>query len=163
MCSFIVGSVQVQSSFYDFFFLMIRRPPRSTHCISSAASDVYKRQSHNNLDKQQSEKSLNSLKMDSTEDEVACYLEKDYNIFQCNLYGHQFQYSYICLDHRCQKYQQFFEPLCLICQKLNKHNQAQKDHKVNDLRQTLKELIKLSFAFSSDCLLYTSPSPRDQA
>eukprot|EP00826_Nyctotherus_ovalis_P017857 TRINITY_DN15281_c0_g1_i1.p1 TRINITY_DN15281_c0_g1~~TRINITY_DN15281_c0_g1_i1.p1 ORF type:complete len:229 (+),score=30.24 TRINITY_DN15281_c0_g1_i1:24-689(+) len=25
---------------------MIRRPPRSTHCISSAASDVYKRQSH---------------------------------------------------------------------------------------------------------------------
>eukprot|EP00825_Cyclidium_porcatum_P019246 TRINITY_DN21859_c0_g1_i1.p2 TRINITY_DN21859_c0_g1~~TRINITY_DN21859_c0_g1_i1.p2 ORF type:complete len:110 (-),score=28.36 TRINITY_DN21859_c0_g1_i1:589-918(-) len=28
----------------DFFFLRIRRPPRSTHCISSAASDVYKRQ-----------------------------------------------------------------------------------------------------------------------
>ena len=26
---------------------MIRRPPRSTHCISSAASDVYKRQTHN--------------------------------------------------------------------------------------------------------------------
>eukprot|EP00825_Cyclidium_porcatum_P005084 TRINITY_DN1242_c0_g1_i13.p2 TRINITY_DN1242_c0_g1~~TRINITY_DN1242_c0_g1_i13.p2 ORF type:complete len:126 (+),score=25.74 TRINITY_DN1242_c0_g1_i13:118-495(+) len=25
---------------------MIRRPPRSTHCISSAASDVYKRQFH---------------------------------------------------------------------------------------------------------------------
>eukprot|EP00825_Cyclidium_porcatum_P044404 TRINITY_DN6510_c0_g1_i1.p1 TRINITY_DN6510_c0_g1~~TRINITY_DN6510_c0_g1_i1.p1 ORF type:complete len:103 (+),score=25.57 TRINITY_DN6510_c0_g1_i1:109-417(+) len=25
---------------------MIRRPPRSTHCISSAASDVYKRQKH---------------------------------------------------------------------------------------------------------------------
>eukprot|EP00969_Alexandrium_andersonii_P105687 4662771-Alexandrium_andersonii.AAC.1 len=23
---------------------MIRRPPRSTHCVSSAASDVYKRQ-----------------------------------------------------------------------------------------------------------------------
>ena len=27
-------------------FLMIRRPPRSTHCISSAASDVYKRQDY---------------------------------------------------------------------------------------------------------------------
>ena len=26
---------------------MIRRPPRSTHCISSAASDVYKRQLDN--------------------------------------------------------------------------------------------------------------------
>ena len=28
---------------------MIRRPPRSTHCISSAASDVYKRQIQNTL------------------------------------------------------------------------------------------------------------------
>ena len=28
---------------------MIRRPPRSTHCISSAASDVYKRQKDNNV------------------------------------------------------------------------------------------------------------------
>eukprot|EP01098_Paradermamoeba_levis_P008783 TRINITY_DN3628_c0_g1_i2.p1 TRINITY_DN3628_c0_g1~~TRINITY_DN3628_c0_g1_i2.p1 ORF type:complete len:142 (-),score=31.27 TRINITY_DN3628_c0_g1_i2:6-431(-) len=28
---------------------MIRRPPRSTHCISSAASDVYKRQIYNNV------------------------------------------------------------------------------------------------------------------
>eukprot|EP00825_Cyclidium_porcatum_P032782 TRINITY_DN34955_c0_g1_i1.p6 TRINITY_DN34955_c0_g1~~TRINITY_DN34955_c0_g1_i1.p6 ORF type:complete len:113 (-),score=30.16 TRINITY_DN34955_c0_g1_i1:598-936(-) len=29
---------------YQFFFLRVRQPPRSTHCISSAASDVYKRQ-----------------------------------------------------------------------------------------------------------------------
>src|SRR5450756_1893750 len=29
-----------------FFFLMIRRPPRSTQSRSSAASDVYKRQAH---------------------------------------------------------------------------------------------------------------------
>ena len=29
---------------------MIRRPPRSTHCISSAASDVYKRQASKDLD-----------------------------------------------------------------------------------------------------------------
>eukprot|EP00825_Cyclidium_porcatum_P039228 TRINITY_DN4704_c0_g1_i3.p1 TRINITY_DN4704_c0_g1~~TRINITY_DN4704_c0_g1_i3.p1 ORF type:complete len:116 (+),score=36.34 TRINITY_DN4704_c0_g1_i3:71-418(+) len=34
-------------NFFFFFFLMIRRPPRSTHCISSAASDVYKRQVNN--------------------------------------------------------------------------------------------------------------------
>ena len=32
------------SSLYCFFFLMIRRPPRSTLDRSSAASDVYKRQ-----------------------------------------------------------------------------------------------------------------------
>eukprot|EP00831_Metopus_contortus_P081807 TRINITY_DN8698_c0_g1_i1.p1 TRINITY_DN8698_c0_g1~~TRINITY_DN8698_c0_g1_i1.p1 ORF type:complete len:216 (-),score=55.14 TRINITY_DN8698_c0_g1_i1:74-721(-) len=31
--------------YYFFFFLMIRRPPRSTQGVSSAASDVYKRQS----------------------------------------------------------------------------------------------------------------------
>ena len=30
-----------------FFFLMIRRPPRSTQGVSSAASDVYKRQLSN--------------------------------------------------------------------------------------------------------------------
>ena len=29
---------------FSFFFLMIRRPPRSTQSRSSAASDVYKRQ-----------------------------------------------------------------------------------------------------------------------
>eukprot|EP00825_Cyclidium_porcatum_P003514 TRINITY_DN11632_c0_g1_i3.p2 TRINITY_DN11632_c0_g1~~TRINITY_DN11632_c0_g1_i3.p2 ORF type:complete len:135 (-),score=24.80 TRINITY_DN11632_c0_g1_i3:105-509(-) len=33
---------------------MIRRPPRSTHCISSAASDVYKRQVLNASLKEQS-------------------------------------------------------------------------------------------------------------
>eukprot|EP00831_Metopus_contortus_P073858 TRINITY_DN673_c0_g1_i1.p3 TRINITY_DN673_c0_g1~~TRINITY_DN673_c0_g1_i1.p3 ORF type:complete len:102 (-),score=32.24 TRINITY_DN673_c0_g1_i1:562-867(-) len=30
--------------YFFFFFLMIRRPPRSTQGVSSAASDVYKRQ-----------------------------------------------------------------------------------------------------------------------
>eukprot|EP00826_Nyctotherus_ovalis_P064998 TRINITY_DN9543_c0_g1_i12.p1 TRINITY_DN9543_c0_g1~~TRINITY_DN9543_c0_g1_i12.p1 ORF type:complete len:112 (-),score=16.40 TRINITY_DN9543_c0_g1_i12:151-465(-) len=30
---------------------MIRRPPRSTHCISSAASDVYKRQINSSVPK----------------------------------------------------------------------------------------------------------------
>eukprot|EP00825_Cyclidium_porcatum_P024095 TRINITY_DN2662_c0_g1_i2.p1 TRINITY_DN2662_c0_g1~~TRINITY_DN2662_c0_g1_i2.p1 ORF type:complete len:135 (+),score=20.06 TRINITY_DN2662_c0_g1_i2:10-414(+) len=39
---FCVLFIDIQVFF--FFFLMIRRPPRSTHCISSAASDVYKRQ-----------------------------------------------------------------------------------------------------------------------
>nr|WP_301553674.1 hypothetical protein [Clostridioides difficile] len=31
------------------FFLMIRRPPRSTLSSSSAASDVYKRQNKSNI------------------------------------------------------------------------------------------------------------------
>ena len=33
-----------------FFFLMIRRPPRSTQSRSSAASDVYKRQGRDRAD-----------------------------------------------------------------------------------------------------------------
>ena len=36
----------VRCFLYLFFFLMIRRPPRSTQSRSSAASDVYKRQSN---------------------------------------------------------------------------------------------------------------------
>eukprot|EP00825_Cyclidium_porcatum_P024717 TRINITY_DN2708_c0_g1_i6.p1 TRINITY_DN2708_c0_g1~~TRINITY_DN2708_c0_g1_i6.p1 ORF type:complete len:175 (+),score=4.49 TRINITY_DN2708_c0_g1_i6:25-549(+) len=39
-----VNTLHLQPGWVFFFFLMIRRPPRSTHCISSAASDVYKRQ-----------------------------------------------------------------------------------------------------------------------
>eukprot|EP00831_Metopus_contortus_P023754 TRINITY_DN20889_c0_g1_i2.p1 TRINITY_DN20889_c0_g1~~TRINITY_DN20889_c0_g1_i2.p1 ORF type:complete len:195 (-),score=43.87 TRINITY_DN20889_c0_g1_i2:132-716(-) len=35
---------QLYIFFFLFFFLMIRRPPRSTQGVSSAASDVYKRQ-----------------------------------------------------------------------------------------------------------------------
>ena len=41
----IVGSVTAVTKLVFFvFFLMIRRPPRSTQSRSSAASDVYKRQ-----------------------------------------------------------------------------------------------------------------------
>ena len=36
--------MHIPTSFSFFFFLMIRRPPRSTLDRSSAASDVYKRQ-----------------------------------------------------------------------------------------------------------------------
>eukprot|EP00825_Cyclidium_porcatum_P050050 TRINITY_DN8812_c0_g1_i4.p1 TRINITY_DN8812_c0_g1~~TRINITY_DN8812_c0_g1_i4.p1 ORF type:complete len:276 (+),score=71.16 TRINITY_DN8812_c0_g1_i4:131-958(+) len=42
---------------------MIRRPPRSTHCISSAASDVYKRQQQNQVD-QNAKQQLQNTKID---------------------------------------------------------------------------------------------------
>ena len=45
-----VFCLKKKNSFFFFFFLMIRRQPRSTHCISSAASDVYKRQLTNYAD-----------------------------------------------------------------------------------------------------------------
>ena len=42
--------------FSKLFFLMIRRPPRSTLSSSSAASDVYKRQAFSRLQKQEVQK-----------------------------------------------------------------------------------------------------------
>ena len=42
-----VGIMSCGRLFLLFFFLMIRRPPRSTLDRSSAASDVYKRQAYN--------------------------------------------------------------------------------------------------------------------
>eukprot|EP00831_Metopus_contortus_P067674 TRINITY_DN60404_c0_g1_i1.p1 TRINITY_DN60404_c0_g1~~TRINITY_DN60404_c0_g1_i1.p1 ORF type:complete len:172 (-),score=32.02 TRINITY_DN60404_c0_g1_i1:47-562(-) len=46
LCSsyFLVQPDFILYTFSFFFFLMIRRPPRSTQGVSSAASDVYKRQ-----------------------------------------------------------------------------------------------------------------------
>ena len=44
--SHVVFVSQLSESTSLFFFLMIRRPPRSTLDRSSAASDVYKRQGH---------------------------------------------------------------------------------------------------------------------
>eukprot|EP00825_Cyclidium_porcatum_P042838 TRINITY_DN5938_c0_g1_i2.p2 TRINITY_DN5938_c0_g1~~TRINITY_DN5938_c0_g1_i2.p2 ORF type:complete len:246 (+),score=72.57 TRINITY_DN5938_c0_g1_i2:61-798(+) len=48
-------------TFFFFFFLMIRRPPRSTHCISSAASDVYKRQCQYNAKQSLEEKLIKKI------------------------------------------------------------------------------------------------------
>ena len=39
-----VSAIFINSVILSIFFLMIRRPPRSTQGVSSAASDVYKRQ-----------------------------------------------------------------------------------------------------------------------
>ena len=47
LCVFYIFSMSPVSSY--FFFLMIRRPPRSTLDRSSAASDVYKRQGNAHL------------------------------------------------------------------------------------------------------------------
>ena len=44
LCNVLILCVRCSVVFIVFFFLMIRRPPRSTQSRSSAASDVYKRQ-----------------------------------------------------------------------------------------------------------------------
>eukprot|EP00826_Nyctotherus_ovalis_P004582 TRINITY_DN11000_c0_g1_i2.p1 TRINITY_DN11000_c0_g1~~TRINITY_DN11000_c0_g1_i2.p1 ORF type:complete len:180 (-),score=34.11 TRINITY_DN11000_c0_g1_i2:1576-2094(-) len=53
---------------------MIRRPPRSTHCISSAASDVYKRQILKGLNRNQSEiRSLSMKQLPPFHDRLKAY------------------------------------------------------------------------------------------
>eukprot|EP00826_Nyctotherus_ovalis_P031005 TRINITY_DN2475_c0_g1_i14.p1 TRINITY_DN2475_c0_g1~~TRINITY_DN2475_c0_g1_i14.p1 ORF type:complete len:320 (+),score=169.78 TRINITY_DN2475_c0_g1_i14:40-960(+) len=47
---------------------MIRRPPRSTHCISSAASDVYKRQVYNVVGT-----TFNKLVLENTDDVIVTF------------------------------------------------------------------------------------------
>ena len=61
-----------------FFFLMIRRPPRSTLDRSSAASDVYKRQDSELLNQYFKKSKSNDLFF-STSKKVSngCYLEND--------------------------------------------------------------------------------------
>eukprot|EP00826_Nyctotherus_ovalis_P013742 TRINITY_DN13757_c0_g1_i9.p1 TRINITY_DN13757_c0_g1~~TRINITY_DN13757_c0_g1_i9.p1 ORF type:complete len:128 (+),score=35.91 TRINITY_DN13757_c0_g1_i9:25-384(+) len=55
---------------------MIRRPPRSTHCISSAASDVYKRQElKSELHKINSGKSPNTKKALNIIDQMQCIFD----------------------------------------------------------------------------------------
>ena len=49
-CHIIIKLISISVIRYVFFFLMIRRPPRSTQSRSSAASDVYKRQVQGNVE-----------------------------------------------------------------------------------------------------------------
>ncbi|CZR83255.1 hypothetical protein CDFC105_43975 [Clostridioides difficile] len=58
-----MGAVRSHSHPVCFFFLMIRRPPRSTRKESSAASDVYKRQTfHRAIDESNTIDSVKILK-----------------------------------------------------------------------------------------------------
>eukprot|EP00825_Cyclidium_porcatum_P038087 TRINITY_DN4344_c0_g1_i2.p2 TRINITY_DN4344_c0_g1~~TRINITY_DN4344_c0_g1_i2.p2 ORF type:complete len:101 (+),score=42.04 TRINITY_DN4344_c0_g1_i2:106-408(+) len=99
--------------FFFFFFLMIRRPPRSTHCISSAASDVYKRQ----------------VSTQSTWD------HKSYLLFK---------------TEKNEKASRIYAQLIQIYQYFQKKNSK-------------NIFIQINYINYWGCLLYTSPSPRDQA
>eukprot|EP00831_Metopus_contortus_P023776 TRINITY_DN208_c0_g2_i7.p2 TRINITY_DN208_c0_g2~~TRINITY_DN208_c0_g2_i7.p2 ORF type:complete len:282 (+),score=-4.16 TRINITY_DN208_c0_g2_i7:72-917(+) len=65
---------QLCSSLF-FFFLMIRRPPRSTQGVSSAASDVYKRQLYNHSFPLQHQK-INSISNTSSSHKQQTMIKK---------------------------------------------------------------------------------------
>eukprot|EP00829_Urostomides_striatus_P004127 TRINITY_DN14452_c0_g1_i1.p2 TRINITY_DN14452_c0_g1~~TRINITY_DN14452_c0_g1_i1.p2 ORF type:complete len:105 (+),score=53.85 TRINITY_DN14452_c0_g1_i1:3-317(+) len=95
---------------------MIRRPPRSTQGVSSAASDVYKRQS------------ATSYKQ-SIEEHVGMIMNEDNN----------------------KKIGQFSK---------NRSLEAMLGYAFSQVKLDLCFVYKMAVSYS--CLLYTSPSPRDQ-
>eukprot|EP00825_Cyclidium_porcatum_P024096 TRINITY_DN2662_c0_g1_i5.p1 TRINITY_DN2662_c0_g1~~TRINITY_DN2662_c0_g1_i5.p1 ORF type:complete len:137 (+),score=28.70 TRINITY_DN2662_c0_g1_i5:10-420(+) len=108
---FCVLFIDIQVFF--FFFLMIRRPPRSTHCISSAASDVYKRQ----------------VSTQSTWGQLAQLVEQ-------RIENPRVRGSIPRLATKFKRLPNLREPFSFVKKKEKN---------------------------SKSCLLYTSPSPRDQA
>ena len=67
---------------YVFFFLMIRRPPRSTQSRSSAASDVYKRQDLTNS----AGEFIKFVKVDINVPQRQCIVGTDVQAYDCLLY-----------------------------------------------------------------------------
>eukprot|EP00825_Cyclidium_porcatum_P031387 TRINITY_DN33244_c0_g1_i1.p2 TRINITY_DN33244_c0_g1~~TRINITY_DN33244_c0_g1_i1.p2 ORF type:complete len:192 (-),score=42.46 TRINITY_DN33244_c0_g1_i1:122-697(-) len=191
---------------------MIRQPPRSTHCISSAASDVYKRQSQQSsnidleedtdytiiifFDKLSVKKSLfdqNSIvELPLSKIEKFAY-KSEQNEFRIQitedpLIGKTLSF---CFQNILQS-TKFYKILCLLTDKteqdirdekqdglnLRKSEQSQKKEGTTkqqiDSYSQLKEqnniqnenTAQMSFSnqeLDQTCLLYTSPSPRDQA
>eukprot|EP00825_Cyclidium_porcatum_P050016 TRINITY_DN8797_c0_g1_i8.p2 TRINITY_DN8797_c0_g1~~TRINITY_DN8797_c0_g1_i8.p2 ORF type:complete len:114 (+),score=24.20 TRINITY_DN8797_c0_g1_i8:129-470(+) len=85
---------------------MIRRPPRSTHCISSAASDVYKRQVYNFLLKFNERKDLQSVTVNW----------KSCNRYQSLYLAIQGQYWYCVPCHQsCQVCSAGTQYDCIVC------------------------------------------------
>ena len=84
---------------------MIRRPPRSTHCISSAASDVYKRQPQTELNDYMSWWSEN------------CFIQKRFftHFFQ-TLRKFQSKFMHIHLNHKIPNSSLTCGDLSHVCQ-----------------------------------------------
>eukprot|EP00826_Nyctotherus_ovalis_P035492 TRINITY_DN3053_c0_g2_i9.p2 TRINITY_DN3053_c0_g2~~TRINITY_DN3053_c0_g2_i9.p2 ORF type:complete len:106 (+),score=21.47 TRINITY_DN3053_c0_g2_i9:24-320(+) len=67
---------------------MIRRPPRSTHCISSAASDVYKRQIYRRAYKN-SMKARHAVEFSPSQNNNILYECKNIYYFDAYCYCHK--------------------------------------------------------------------------
>eukprot|EP00825_Cyclidium_porcatum_P046788 TRINITY_DN744_c0_g1_i3.p3 TRINITY_DN744_c0_g1~~TRINITY_DN744_c0_g1_i3.p3 ORF type:complete len:136 (+),score=15.11 TRINITY_DN744_c0_g1_i3:129-536(+) len=135
---------------------MIRRPPRSTHCISSAASDVYKRQiqsqSKSNyffFDIYTSSSISNSKFFTfSQTTQPNCYAS-------CNC---RYRNTHSTASHQQVQNQRFSG----FTHHLVRRWIAQQHEPVGHSRFCIERSWR-HHGKNRSCLLYTSPSPRDQA
>ena len=144
---------------------MIRRPPRSTHCISSAASDVYKRQVQgiitSLLDNPPNEQTVAVLEVDEANIvRIGKYLKADY-VALTNIFRDQMD-----------RFGEIYNILDKIIEGLNLMPEARiiangdlpifsydKLKKFNPIYFAIRDDDHIGY--DRDCLLYTSPSPRD--
>eukprot|EP00825_Cyclidium_porcatum_P023152 TRINITY_DN2546_c0_g1_i11.p2 TRINITY_DN2546_c0_g1~~TRINITY_DN2546_c0_g1_i11.p2 ORF type:complete len:117 (-),score=29.17 TRINITY_DN2546_c0_g1_i11:45-395(-) len=116
---------------------MIRRPPRSTHCISSAASDVYKRQDYTHVDDYIDATRLTAFANTNNQFVVLKYANQSARLYGLDLSGRM--------------------PLART---------GLGEFGLRGLMNYTKgenRLVELYWNIKYTCLLYTSPSPRDQA
>eukprot|EP00831_Metopus_contortus_P075594 TRINITY_DN69377_c0_g1_i1.p2 TRINITY_DN69377_c0_g1~~TRINITY_DN69377_c0_g1_i1.p2 ORF type:complete len:135 (-),score=34.41 TRINITY_DN69377_c0_g1_i1:90-494(-) len=124
---------------------MIRRPPRSTQGVSSAASDVYKRQTQSTWD---DEGSLAWLYSDIGNVYFALY--------QYDIAEPYYQQGLQAMQKLKDKYgESVMHNNIALCQlSTGKFNESFQNL---DIALKLRQEINNTYA----CLLYTSPSPRD--
>eukprot|EP00831_Metopus_contortus_P055141 TRINITY_DN4656_c0_g1_i2.p2 TRINITY_DN4656_c0_g1~~TRINITY_DN4656_c0_g1_i2.p2 ORF type:complete len:138 (-),score=29.20 TRINITY_DN4656_c0_g1_i2:69-482(-) len=127
---------------------MIRRPPRSTQGVSSAASDVYKRQVKDVPGIQ-----AQIRKTQSENDNIAAY-EYQKPDFDFLLYGNQLVSDY---TKRCnEELEELQRHKVMMTLPSPQYNGP----RVTRTQKLLEESM-MSASLQHTCLLYTSPSPRD--
>eukprot|EP00826_Nyctotherus_ovalis_P039260 TRINITY_DN375_c0_g1_i6.p1 TRINITY_DN375_c0_g1~~TRINITY_DN375_c0_g1_i6.p1 ORF type:complete len:161 (-),score=66.58 TRINITY_DN375_c0_g1_i6:53-511(-) len=152
---------------------MIRRPPRSTHCISSAASDVYKRQV---IMVEKSGGDLKSIFSKYTSGKPEMDGKTFFKMFKdCGLVDKKLTQTVIDLTFtkfaekgvKRMKYDQFLKG---IAECATKKGVSEADLKAKitasggpAYKGTKADAVKWhdDKALYTGCLLYTSPSPRD--
>eukprot|EP00825_Cyclidium_porcatum_P026548 TRINITY_DN28557_c0_g1_i1.p1 TRINITY_DN28557_c0_g1~~TRINITY_DN28557_c0_g1_i1.p1 ORF type:complete len:174 (-),score=46.20 TRINITY_DN28557_c0_g1_i1:122-643(-) len=150
-----------------FFFLMIRRPPRSTHCISSAASDVYKRQ----VSTQSTWGNLVTSVIVAASLAVigwqgwnwyqggqAAKASAIYGVLEQAAAGGDVQKVKAAAGELAEKFggTNYASLGAMLA--------AKQSFEAGDLKERLMNKSKLiKIKTTNSCLLYTSPSPRDQA
>ena len=153
---------------------MIRRPPRSTHCISSAASDVYKRQADSPV-----------TWMNSVIDGRPVVPRTGYIVEFNALWYNALMFAASILvgddatkaDESAKREAAHYERMADRCQKafvetfVNEHGylfdyvtEGKTDWSVrpNMIFAAALDYSPLSQSQRKSCLLYTSPSPRDR-